>query len=169
MINLLVISLYSRLFTFFYYSVLLLGETTISMVRSEIQYRQVLHTNYLNSGFIWIQLGSEIRIQYLETFEIQTFWRSDFKWSWFSYGYSYSPNHSKTGLFKIQTFLSGFQMAFDKMVAICPDFKWLGFWIPDPIWNPDYLQPRLVPFSDPTVCTLKCQLSFWSNWRHTFC
>ena len=27
------------------------------------------------------------------------------------------------------------------MVAICPDFKWLGFRISDPIWNPDHLNP----------------------------
>ena len=37
--------------------------------------------------------------------KIRTFWRLDFKWSGFIYGYSYSPNHAKT-----QTFLSGFQM-----------------------------------------------------------
>ena len=30
-------------------------------------------------------------------------------------------------------------MVFDKMAAICPDFKWLGFWISDPIQNPDQL------------------------------
>ena len=29
------------------------------------------------------------------------------------------------------------------MVAICPDFKWLGFWISDPIHNLDTLQPNL--------------------------
>ena len=47
-----------------------------------------------------------------ETYEIQTFWRLDFKWSGFSYGYSYSPNHSKSGYF-------------------CPDFKWfLATWRP---------------------------------------
>ena len=56
-----------------------------------------------------------------------------FKWSGFSYGYKFSPNHSNTGPFKIMTFLSRFQMVFDKMVAICPDFKWLGFQISDPI------------------------------------
>ena len=27
----------------------------------------------------------------------------------------------------------GFQMVFDKMAPICPDYKWLGFWISDPI------------------------------------
>ena len=42
--------------------------------------------------------------------------------------------------FKIRTFLSGFQMIFDKMAAISPDFfKWLGFQISDPVPNPDYL------------------------------
>ena len=34
-------------------------------------------------------------------------------------------------------------MVFDKMVAICSDFKWLGFWISDPIQNPYNLQPNL--------------------------
>ena len=39
----------------------------------------------------------------------------------------------RTSIFEIQTFLSGFQMVFDKMAAISPDFKWLGFQISDPI------------------------------------
>ena len=34
-------------------------------------------------------------------------------------------------------------MVFDKMPAICPDFKWLGLQISDLIWNPDHLQPNL--------------------------
>ena len=38
-------------------------------------------------------------------------------------GFSYSLNHSKTGPFEIKTFLSGFRMVFDKMAAICPDFR----------------------------------------------
>ena len=66
-----------------------------------------------------------------------------FKWPGFSYGYSYSPNHSKTEPFEIQTFLSRFQMGLDKMAAICLDFEWLGFQISDPIWNSDQLQSNL--------------------------
>ena len=50
-----------------------------------------------------------LSIQNPETFEIRTFWRSDFKWSGFSYGYIYSPNHWKTGPFKIWTFMTRFQ------------------------------------------------------------
>ena len=65
-----------------------------------------------------------------------------FKWSDFRNGYSYSPNHSKTGPFKIRTFMSKFQMVLEKMVAICPE-KLLGFQISDPIQNPDHLQPNL--------------------------
>ena len=51
-------------------------------------------------------------------------------------------------------------MVFDKMAAISLDFKWMGFRISDPIWNPDYLQtnlfwtiqnPDLVGFQIPTV------------------
>ena len=64
-----------------------------------------------------------------------------FKWSGLSYGYS--PNHLKTRPFKIRPFLSGFQMVFDKMAAICQDFKWFGFRISDPIRNLDHLQPNL--------------------------
>ena len=45
--------------------------------------------------------------------------------------------------FKIRTFLSRFQMVFDKMAAICPDFRWSCFQIPDPIQNPGQLQPNL--------------------------
>ena len=66
-----------------------------------------------------------------------------FKWLGFSYGYSYSPNHLKTGPFQIRTFLSGFQMVFDLMAGICPDFNWLGFWISESIRNPDHLKPNL--------------------------
>ena len=40
-------------------------------------------------------------------------------------------NHLKIGPFKI------------KMAAICPDFKWLGCRISDPIENPDNLQHNL--------------------------
>ena len=45
-------------------------------------------------------------------------------------------------LFKNGMFLSGFHMVLDKMPAICPDFKRLGFQILDPIRNPDHLQPN---------------------------
>ena len=34
-------------------------------------------------------------------------------------------------------------MIFDKMVAICLDFKWLGYQISDPIWNLNHLQTNL--------------------------
>ena len=47
------------------------------------------------------------------------------------------PDHSKSSHF------SGFQMVFGKMVAICPEFKWLGFRSSDAIRNPDHLQPNL--------------------------
>ena len=42
-------------------------------------------------------------------------------------------NHLKTRPFKIRAFLSGFQMVFVKVAAICQDFKQSGFWILDPI------------------------------------
>ena len=34
-------------------------------------------------------------------------------------------------------------MVFDKIAALCPDFKLLGFRISDHIQNPDHLQPNL--------------------------
>ena len=34
-------------------------------------------------------------------------------------------------------------MTFDKIAAICLDFKWSGFLISDLIWNPDHLQTNL--------------------------
>ena len=62
-------------------------------------------------------------------FEIRTFRRSDFKWSdlngpvfnWsgfnYGYGFSYSPDHSKNGPFKIEMFVTRFQM------VELPDFR----------------------------------------------
>ena len=67
----------------------------------------------------------------------------EFKWLGFSDSYSYSPDHLKTGPFKIRTLLSWFQMVFDKIAVICLDFKWLGFQISDPIQKPDHLKPNL--------------------------
>ena len=45
-----------------------------------------------------------------------------FNWSGFSFGYSFSPNHSKTESFKIWTSWSGFGMVFDKMAGLL-DFR----------------------------------------------
>ena len=66
-----------------------------------------------------------------------------FKWSCFGYGYS--PNHLKTGTFKIQTFLSRFQMFFDKMVAIN---QVLNGWV----------NRFQIPFKIRTICN---PTSFW--------
>ena len=44
------------------------------------------------------------------------------------------PDHSKSG-----KFLTRFLMVFDKMAAISPDFKLLGFQILEPIQNQDHL------------------------------
>ena len=58
-------------------------------------------------------------------------------------------------------------MLYGKMVAICPDFKWLGFQISDPIWNPGHLQPNLFStfqnldlsrFQIPTVIQVDTEL-----------
>ena len=54
------------------------------------------------------------------------------------------------------------------MAAICPDFKWLGDPISDPIWNPDHLQSNLFltiwnpdypGFQIPTVYQLPMYLN----------
>ena len=103
----------------------------------------ILNITYNNQ---YLQWGSEIR-----PFEIWKHSKSAlfeghisngtvFKWSGFSYSYSNSPNHLKTGPFKIWTFFQ-ISMVFDKMAAISPDFKWLGFRISDPIWNPTSFWP----------------------------
>ena len=61
-------------------------------------------------------------------------------------------------------------MVFDKMEAICLDLKWLGFWISDPIWNPDHLQTNIFltyqnpdpsKFQIPTVLKLEINDSAW--------
>ena len=54
-------------------------------------------------------------------------------------------------------------MDFDKMAVICPDLKWLGFQISDPIQNPKHLlhslflniqNPDQSGFQIPTVINL---------------
>ena len=55
-----------------------------------------------------------------------------------SYSFNYGPDFLKTGTFKIRPFLSGFWMVFDIILAICPNFKWMGLQILDPIHNLDY-------------------------------
>ena len=106
-----------------------------------------------------------------------------FKWSSFSYGFSYSPNHSKTGPFEIRMFLSGFQMVFNKMEAICPDFKWLGFCISGPIRKSrpiatqpvlDHSKSRREWISDPPLYMLPvssnlCNLGALSSEEFGFC
>ena len=81
------------------------------------------------------------------------------KCSGLSYGYSYSPNHSKNRPLEIRTFLFRFLMVFDK---ICLDFKWLGFRILDPsqilfATQPVFAQSksRLVRISDPHCITIQ--------------
>ena len=87
-----------------------------------------------------VQHSGVLKSDYLKYWSI---WNLDFLKVGLSYGYSYSPYHSKTWPLKIRTFLSRFQMVFDKMASICPDFKWLAFRFSDPIQNWDHLQPNL--------------------------
>ena len=46
-----------------------------------------------------------------------------------------SSRYFKVRPSKIKAFQFRFQMVFDKMAAICPDFKWSGFQISDPLNN----------------------------------
>ena len=77
-----------------------------------------------------VQWGSEIQKN-----GIRTFWRSDFKCSGFKNGrvIAIVPAIWNPDI------LVQIKMIFDKMATICPDFKWLGFRILDPIRNPDHL------------------------------
>ena len=95
------------------------------------------------SKTIQIQWGSEIQFfKIMKLFEVWTFWRSDFKWSSFSYGYSYSPNHLKNGQFNI-----------------CPEDRWfltkwqLFVWISNG-WAFGFQ----IPFQIRTICN---PTSFW--------
>ena len=83
--------------------------------------------------------------------------------------FSKGPNILKTGLFKIQIFLYGFPMVYDKMGAICLDFKLLttGFKIPfeiQTICKPTLLtilnlvKSRYVQISDPP-CILQTAMN----------
>ena len=71
--------------------------------------------------------------------------------------------HLKTRPFKIQTFFSEFQMVFEKMAAICPDFKWFGFdFRPHSKSRPfanqpllDHSKSRLGQISDPHCIRIK--------------
>ena len=58
--------------------------------------------------------------------------------------------------FEIRKKISGFQMVFDKMAAICLDFKWLGIQISDPFQNPGHLKPN----SDCTASLSLIPLAF---------
>ena len=94
----------------------------------------------MNEIIINIQWGSEIR-----PFEIRKHLKSGLFEGLISNGPALAivptiqkPDHSKS-----KRFYPDFKCFFGKMAAICPDFKWLGFWILDPIQNPDHLHPKL--------------------------
>ena len=81
---------------------------------------------------VWLQWGSE-----MQPFEILIDLKSRllegqisndtvFKWSVFSYGYSYGPNHLKTGPFKIWTFLSILCAQSCALTSCCCCLDWLG-------------------------------------------
>ena len=82
-----------------------------------------------------LHYSGDVKCNHLKSglFEVRISNGMVFKWWGFSFGYSHSSKHSKARPFEICKFLSGFQMVFDKMVAIFPDFKWLTFRISDPI------------------------------------
>ena len=57
--------------------------------------------------------------------------------------YFQRDNHAKTGPFKIQTLLSGFQLVFDKMAAICRDLN-------------GWASSLQIPFEIQTTCNPTC-------------
>ena len=53
---------------------------------------------------------------------------------------------------------------FWQMVTICPDFKWLGSQISDPIRNPGHWQPNLFwTFGNPDLVGMQISLYLFSN------
>ena len=81
---------------------------------------------------------------------IQTFWRSDFKWLGFRYGYSNSPNHSKTGHF-------------------CPNFKWfLTKWQPFVRISDGWASGFQIAFKIQTICNPTCFGPFKIQTRSDF-
>ena len=96
----------------------------------------IQNPDFLKAQFqiLW---GSEIR-----PFEIQKHLRCRLFEGWISNGRALAtaiatvPTIKKPDHSKIWIFLYRFQTVFDKMVALCPDFKWSCFWISDPIRNP---------------------------------
>ena len=74
----------------------------------------IIYTNKINQ-YSWSDYSGDLK----SSIEIRTFSRSDFK---LALAIPLVPtiqklDHSKSG------------QSFDKMAPICPDFKWLGFWI----------------------------------------
>ena len=73
-----------------------------------------------------------------------------FKWSGLGYRYGYSPNHKKTRPLKIWTFLSSFQMVFDKMTARFQMAGLTDFRSHSKFWPLlDRSKSRLICISDP--------------------
>ena len=88
------------------------------------------------------------------------------------YSFSYDPDHFKFG----QKFLSGFQMDFDKIAPICPDFKshWKIWTICKPtsltIPNPDLsrFQIRTVQLSGLKAVQIKISLCLVPTLRNNY-
>ena len=118
-----------------------------------------------------------------ETFEIRIFWRYDFKWLGFNYGYSYGPNHSKTRPFKIWMFVTishrfwqnDSHLSRFRMVGL-PGFRShskSGPFATQPLFY--YSKSRLVRISDPhcnvglqknSVCPLYWHFPGWGPYRN---
>ena len=106
-------------------------------------YNGDLKTDHLKSG----------NILNPETFEIRTFWRSDFKW----WGISYSPNHLKTTIQNPDIFVrisndfwQNRSHLFKFQMVGLPDFRFYlksGSFATQPLF--DYLKSRLAQILDP--------------------
>ena len=84
----------------------------------------------------WYRVG----IWNLETFEIRNLWKYNFQMV-LVLAMAIAQTIQKLDHSKAATFLSRFQMVFDKMAPICLDFKWMGFRISDPICDPTSFGP----------------------------
>ena len=105
-----------------------LASTIWIMYKSCIRIPPMLQLKIIGNWTSYHHLNNVQWASEIWTFEIRSFWRSDFKWS----GFSYSPNHSKMRTFKIWMFLPRFWMVLTKWQPIVQISNGLasGFQIP---------------------------------------
>ena len=140
----------------------------------KVFYLQKIFNRFKKCFVLMVQYSGNLKSYHLKSGLFEG-WISNsfFKWSGFCYGYSH--NHLKTRPYEIQTFLSGFHLVFDKMAAICPDFRSnakSGPFATQPLF--DHSKSRQVRIPDPHCITnfflILCQNSLngmlnYLNWK----